>query len=250
MQLIRNIVFLFCVGSMAGWCLELVYRRFFGKGRKWINPGFLVGPYLPLYGFGLDVLYVLASFEKYVYISNPVFKTILVVLAMTLMMTVLEYVTGVIFISKMKIKLWDYTECWGNLQGIICPRYSLYWGILSAVYYFLLHGHVVSLLNRITVSFPFTFFAGFYYGIFIIDFVYSAQLLAKIRKFADERDIIVKLEELKIHIAKKTAEKKKKAKFLFILSSNKSEPEHLLEFYNEMKAAKNAAIERIKNRKK
>ena len=43
--------FLFFIGSLTGWGLEVFYRRFFSAAnpeRKWINPGFLTGPYLPL----------------------------------------------------------------------------------------------------------------------------------------------------------------------------------------------------------
>lgn len=54
MSLFLTIAFLFFIGSMAGWGIEVVFRRFFSSAnpeRKWINPGFLSGPYLPLYGF-------------------------------------------------------------------------------------------------------------------------------------------------------------------------------------------------------
>lgn len=53
MSLFLTIAFLFFIGSMAGWVIEVVFRRFFSSAnpeRKWINPGFLSGPYLPLYG--------------------------------------------------------------------------------------------------------------------------------------------------------------------------------------------------------
>ena len=49
---------------MFAWVLELFFRRFFSTSnpeRKWINPGFCTGPYLPIYGSGLCVLYLLAS---------------------------------------------------------------------------------------------------------------------------------------------------------------------------------------------
>ena len=38
--------FLFFVGSVLGWCTEVLFRRVF-TAKKWINPGFLTGPYLP-----------------------------------------------------------------------------------------------------------------------------------------------------------------------------------------------------------
>lgn len=63
MNLFLTIAFLFFIGSMAGWVIEVVFRRFFSSAnpeRKWINPGFLSGPYLPLYGFSLCVLFLLS----------------------------------------------------------------------------------------------------------------------------------------------------------------------------------------------
>lgn len=68
MNLFLTLAFLFFVGSVTGWIIELVYRRFFSSAnpeRKWINPGFCTGPYLPLYGCGLCVLYLIASLENF-----------------------------------------------------------------------------------------------------------------------------------------------------------------------------------------
>lgn len=69
-NLLLILAFLFCIGSLAGWVLEVFYRRFFSSAnpeRKWINPGFCTGPYLPLYGSGLCILYLLASLESVVF---------------------------------------------------------------------------------------------------------------------------------------------------------------------------------------
>ena len=63
MNIFLTIAFLFAVGSILGWCLEVLFRHF--VTHKWLNPGFLIGPYLPLYGFSLSVLYLLARLEPY-----------------------------------------------------------------------------------------------------------------------------------------------------------------------------------------
>ena len=54
MNLVENFLFLFFLGSTVGWIIELFYRKII-HGR-WNNPGFLHGPYLPIYGFGLCLL--------------------------------------------------------------------------------------------------------------------------------------------------------------------------------------------------
>ena len=51
MNTFLKLAFLFYIGSSLGWVLELFFRRFISGNnpeRKWINPGFMVGPYVPL----------------------------------------------------------------------------------------------------------------------------------------------------------------------------------------------------------
>lgn len=67
MNMFLTLAYLFFIGSTLGWVAELLYRRFLSGAnpeRKWINPGFCVGPYVPLYGSGLCILYLLASIGK------------------------------------------------------------------------------------------------------------------------------------------------------------------------------------------
>ena len=91
---ILTLAFLFAIGAMLGWCLEVLYRRFSpgNKSRRWINPGFLTGPYLPLYGFGLCALYLLAGLEDTFFIQNAdVSGKDLLFVTMAIVMTLLEY---------------------------------------------------------------------------------------------------------------------------------------------------------------
>ena len=63
MQIFLQFTFLFFLGAIAGWVLELFFRRFKKENidRKWVNPGFLNGPYLPIYGFGVCTLYGISA---------------------------------------------------------------------------------------------------------------------------------------------------------------------------------------------
>ena len=223
MEFFLVLTFLFFIGSLIGWSLEVYWRRFFSKNnpdRKWINPGFLTGPYLPLYGLSLCVLFTLSfinvSFVKEIFIQ----KTLLFVL-MAMCITLMEYVAGIIFIKGMKIKLWDYSNCWGNIKGIICPQYSFYWIILSAVYYFFIHPQVLEWLYWFTNHLAFCLVIGFFYGVFTMDVCYTFKLSAKIREFAEERQIEVRYENLKALIQKKNEELKEKRHFLFSFHTGK-----------------------------
>ena len=219
------LTFLFMIGSMFGWVLELFFRRFISTknpARKWINPGFLVGPALPLYGFGLVGLFVMSLLPYVGHENSDMELTNLqvfcAIVAMGFLMTVIEYIAGLVFIRGLKIKLWDYSEEWGNIQGIICPKFSVIWTVLAAFYYFFVQRYVVRLVRWFADNITFTFVVGMFYGIFIIDLCYSFNVVGKIRRFAVENDVIIRYEMLKQEIRRDTDEIKKRGRFLLALS--------------------------------
>ena len=145
MSIFLVLTFLFFVGSLFGWGIELFWRRFFSKNnpeRKWLNPGFLNCPYLPLYGLSLCTLFSL-SFINVSGVSERWIRETILFIVMALCITAMEYIAGLIFIKGMHIKLWDYSKNKFNIQGIICLQYTIYWYILSAVYYFLIHPRIL-----------------------------------------------------------------------------------------------------------
>ena len=235
------LTFLFMVGSMIGWVIELFYRRFISKNnpeRKWINPGFLVGPCLPLYGFGLTGLFVMSLFP---YVGQDIAKEstpmqlVVTILAMGFMMTFIEYIAGLIFIKGMKIKLWDYSKEPFNLQGIICLRFSLIWTALAAAYYFLLQPHVIRLVEWFGANIAFTFVVGMFYGIFVIDLCYSFNVCGKIHQFAVDNNVVIKYETLKQEIRRDTDKLKKNWRFLLPFNVDHSLRETMKERIEKIK---------------
>ncbi|WP_276629906.1 putative ABC transporter permease, partial [Terrisporobacter hibernicus] len=112
------LAFIFFIGSIVGWVIELIFRRFFSGAnpeRRWINPGFLIGSYLPLYGFSLCVLFLLAQININ-FIHNKFIEELVLFIIMALVVTFIEYLAGLIFIKGMNIKLWDYTDEHCNIQ--------------------------------------------------------------------------------------------------------------------------------------
>ena len=98
MNIFLKLAFLFFIGSVIGWVIELIFRKYFAvenKEHKWINPGFCVGPYLPLYGFGLCLLYLIASLEQYSIIKNPILNKAVLFVVMAVCMTAIEYIAGI-----------------------------------------------------------------------------------------------------------------------------------------------------------
>lgn len=212
------LAYLFFCGSTLGWVIELVYRNFISRTRvrgKWINPGFCIGPYVPLYGFGLCILYLLATLEGFDAVKNPTLEKILLIAAMTVSMTLIEYLAGIICLKAFKVRLWDYSNRKFNIQGIICPTFSFIWGALGALYLLFVHKHILASLEWLSQNLAFSFVIGLFFGVFIIDVCYSGHLIAKIKNYANENGVVVKWEKLKAEI-KSTAEQiGKRTPFLF-----------------------------------
>lgn len=226
------LAFLFFIGSVSGWVIELLFRRYISSAnpeRKWINPGFCTGPYLPLYGSGLCLMYLIASLENFNIIQNPILNKVFLFVIMALCMTAIEYISGIVILKTTKVRLWDYTNEWGNIQGIICPKFSLIWALLGGAYYFLVHPNIIKALHWLSENLAFSFFIGLFFGFFIIDVVHSSQIIIKLKKFAEENDVILKYEELKAQIRHHNDIKKQKYHFFFPFRSEKTLSEHLKE---------------------
>lgn len=230
------LAFLFFIGCLFGWFLELIFRRFFSranKERRWINPGFLVGPYLPLYGSGLALLYLLANI-KLPFFGSLLAERIVIFVVMAAAMTIIEYVTGLVFIKKMNVKLWDYSNEWGNVQGVICPKFSLAWAALGAVYYLFVHPYILQALAWLSNNLTFSFVIGFFFGVFVIDVGYSLNILGIVRRFAEEYDIVVHYDELKTQIRQNQKHSKEKIKFLFIFGAEQPILDCLKAYHNKL----------------
>lgn len=225
--------FLFFCGSLVGWIMEVIFCKFFASTNpehKWINPGFLMGPYVPIYGFGLCALYLLANIEPLIPIDSLFLRKSVLFIVMALFITLLEYVAGLFLLKFMNTRLWDYSEYKFNFQGIICPLFTFFWWALSAFYYFLIHNSILESLVWLSENLAFSFFIGLFFGIFIIDTVVSFNLVYKIRKFAKENDIIVKYDQLKQDIRQHNIKRREKASFLFSFKSKKPISDHLNDY--------------------
>jgi uncharacterized membrane protein len=118
-------LFLFFVFSFCGWIIETTYRSV--TQRRFVNPGVLFGPYVPLYGTGAVFLIILQSFaEGYpVYVRAPLYLVSL---------TFIEYVTGEVLYLVFKRRYWDYDDEPLNFRGQVCLSFSIYWMLLALIF--------------------------------------------------------------------------------------------------------------------
>lgn len=238
MNIVLTLAFLFFIGSISGWVIELFFRRFTNPEKKWINPGFCTGPYLPIYGFGLIGLYLIVSAEQYILISNVTLRKIVLFVLIAICMTTIEYIAGILCLKFAKVRLWDYRNEVGNIQGVICPKFTVAWTFMGIVYYFTLHSLIQNAVNWLSNNLTFSFVIGMFYGFLLTDVAQSIQLVGKLKKYAEENGVIVKFETLKSNIREKYDESKKKYHFFLPFRSDQPLTEHLKEILGSFEKRK------------
>lgn len=121
-------ILFFFAFSMIGWIWE-VSLHLFSDGR-FVNRGMLFGPWLPIYGTGG----VLALLLLHRWVKRP----LTVFVASFVMSGILEYATAAVLWETKKLKWWDYTGNFMNLQGRICLEGLLIFAIgCMAILYFI-----------------------------------------------------------------------------------------------------------------
>lgn len=228
-------VFLFFIGSTFGWVLELFYRRFKPGNieRKWVNPGFLNGPYLPIYGFGLCALYTISLVDGLFAFQSDLVHVLVLFFGIGALMTLIELIGGEIFIIGFKVKLWDYSKRLLNYKGIICPLFFFIWAALGTAYYFLVNPYIIEAIYWFTEHLDFSFVLGMFFGVFLIDVVYSCQLVVKIRSFAKRNGLLVKYEEFKETVAVVKTKYRERNRFFLGLAAASLRIDESFEKYKE-----------------
>lgn len=134
---LSELIWLFIIYAFLGWCLEVIYAQV--HLGKFVNRGFLNGPYCPIYGFGMVViLLVLENFKG----NIPV-----LFIGSVILTTVIEFGTGFILERIFNQKWWDYTDEPYNLKGYVCLSQSLIWGVACVFVVYVVQPLVNGLIN-------------------------------------------------------------------------------------------------------
>ncbi len=145
----------FVIYAFFGWCLEVVYQAV--EHGKFINRGFLNGPYCPIYGFGVIIVYnALEPLKENIFILY---------FGAVILTTAIELITGFLLEKIFDQKWWDYSRERFNLKGYICLKFSLLWGVACLITVRIIHPMVNNFVDKlphfIGVPVLVVFFAGF-----------------------------------------------------------------------------------------
>lgn len=173
-------LFFFYIYCFLGWCFESAFVS--AKSHKWVNRGFMRGPFLPLYGSGAMMMYVVSlPFQD---------NIILTYIAGVIGATALEYVTGVAMETLFKVRYWDYSSKPFNFQGHICLRSSIAWGFLTILMTRVIHKPI----ERLVMSIPLNVLS---YVTIAVTVYMVADFTLSFKAALDLRDIMVKMERVR-----------------------------------------------------
>ena len=118
-----ELLWLFLIYSFAGWCLEVSLAAV--KRRHLINKGVLNAPFCTIYGSGAVAFALFLPELK----DNLFF----LFLGGMLLASFLEYFSGRMLEKIFHRKWWDYSEERFNLDGYVCLKFSVFWGVCAVL---------------------------------------------------------------------------------------------------------------------
>lgn len=136
---IKNLITYFFIYSFLGWILETIYA-FLVHGH-YVNRGFLISPFCPIYGFGAIMLILLLKKSKGNYMFEFFYSAII--------FTIFEYMASYILEVAFGLRWWDYTNDFLNLQGRVSLAYSIIWGVMGIFLTELLHPFIEKSVRKI-----------------------------------------------------------------------------------------------------
>ena len=187
------ILIYFIIYSFLGWTLESIVRTI--CERKIINTGFLIGPFCPIYGFGAIIMILfLNRFEN---------NIILLFFISFIVLSIWEYIVGVLLEKLFKTKYWDYSKNKFNYKGRVCLTNSLAWGILGVLFIKYIHPFIQNLIGYVDYIYV-AIIASVIALILLIDAIIS------IVKVKNIQTTLQKIEEINEQIKEKLLELKEK----------------------------------------
>ena len=184
-----DILIYFITYSFLGWIMESIFRSICEK--KIINTGFLKGPFCPIYGIGaIIMLLFLKSFSN---------NLLLLFFISVIVLTLWEYLVGILLEKLFHTKYWDYSDNKFNFQGRICLMNSIFWGILGVVFIQYIHPFIESIIEKVDIR-----LLTYIYS--IIGIVMLIDAITSIIKVKNIKVTLEKIEELNKEIKEKLKE--------------------------------------------
>lgn len=201
---ICSYILLFFLYSFLGWCLEVLCKLI--SDHKFINRGFLIGPYCPIYGTGAIIM----TFLLKKYLDDPITLWIMIILCCS----ILEYFVSFILEKIFHARWWDYSTNKFNINGRICLETMIPFSIFGLFILYKCNPFFLNLINAIPHTILYLLTIILLIG-FIIDLILSTKIIYNIQNITTNvtKKMIFKKDDTE-RITKLVREKIEKSKNL------------------------------------
>lgn len=170
MEQIMIYFLLFIIYSVCGWSIEVIGKLI--EKKRFINRGFLIGPYCPIYGFGaLAITLLLKGFTH---------NIILLFLMSILVCGTLEYLTSYIMEKLFHARWWDYSTRKYNINGRVCLNTIIPFGLLGCFIMYVSNPFFFRILNKLSFT-ALSIISGILFVIFLVDNIISFNVISAVR---------------------------------------------------------------------
>jgi uncharacterized membrane protein len=150
------------------------------KSNKFVDRGFLIGPYCPIYGCGAIIMIL--------YLTKYKNDLLTVFILGIFICSTLEYITSYLMELLFKTRWWDYSNHKFNLNGRICGQNCLLFGIGGIIVIYAIHPIIIKLINIIPKNIFITITI-IILIIFITDIVFSLNVINHFKKTLSNIDL-------------------------------------------------------------
>lgn len=161
---------LFIIYSCMGWIMEVIGKLI--EKHKFINRGFLIGPYCPIYGWGCLTMILLLS----KYLDEPIILFFMAIL----ICSVLEYFTSYFMEKLFNARWWDYSKRKFNINGRICLETMIPFGILGCLILYIVNPFIINLLTKVPNNILYALVL-FIFILYVIDNIISLNIMVKFK---------------------------------------------------------------------
>lgn len=184
LEKIEIYIIIFAIYSVIGWIMEIILGLI--SKRKFVNRGFLIGPYCPIYGFGgVAITILLSNFMKtidQVSLIDGIWISTIVIMCIC---GVLEYITSYVIEKLFHARWWDYNNFKFNINGRICLETLIPFTIIGQIILRYASPTFINILSDMPVVWL-HILTGAFLLIFITDMLISYNIIRSFKKISNE----------------------------------------------------------------
>lgn len=157
-----SLMFIFILSSFSGWVWE-GFLSLISDG-SFINRGFFLGPWLPIYGVCSVLILVLLKRWRH----RPLYTLVFTML----LCGTIQYTASVVLETLFHARWWDFGHMLLNINGRACLEGLFIFGLVGLIFIYLVAPVIDGLCQNLSPKFKYSFYT-FFTILFILDFIRS-----------------------------------------------------------------------------